>query len=576
MSNKRLSYKVFWVTFIGLMLIVLAWIQLQKFLFEPYYISQKTKELRSQFSEIYRGYADGRYDLFDKPEEVGRFEQQFYGLTTTVFKQEDRVDMYVGMTSVPALPLRKPNPAYDIRIHTSAETLTHSHEQEAPLTKLDHPGGREPVSSSFSIAQPSQPATPAIGGSYGNLISILSYWLQEEDFFDELDDGEILIRQMNNSGVGGQRENILIASAKLPDMVHPAGGEAYLFTVATLQPVGDAVKVMGNFNSYFYLIALVLIVLFAILFSRTVTKPLVQLNRVAKRLAKLDFTAAVQFKREDEIGQLAETMNYLSSNLKRTMDELQEANAKLLADIEKEKQLERMRKRFVASVSHELKTPVSLIQGYAEALKDNIRQGTKRDKYADIIVEESSRMAGLVSDLLDLSQLESGRFRLNPAKVPLSETIRSVLHKMSPLLNDKQIRLKVAGTDDEERQVLSDRSRLEQVLINLLSNAVRHAPIQGRVEVKVLETVEQDKVTVEVSNEGSRIPEEDLPHIWDAFYRSDRSGNRDLGGTGIGLSIVKHLLQLHGSEFGARNEEGGVTFFFTLVLDNGLSLKEDA
>ncbi|BFH17314.1 HAMP domain-containing histidine kinase [Paenibacillus melissococcoides] len=151
---------------------------------------------------------------------------------------------------------------------------------------------------------------------------------------------------------------------------------------------------------------------FRALFPRLISHPLVKLNEMAKRLARLDFSVRTEMRRQDEIGELAATFDYLATELNGMMGELQAANEQLQRDIEKEKQQELLPKRFVANVSHELKTPVSLIQGYAEALRDNVGQGAKRHKYASVIVNEAERMSRLVKDLLDLSQLESGRFDL--------------------------------------------------------------------------------------------------------------------------------------------------------------------
>lgn len=550
MRRERLSFKVFWFALIALILFTILWMVLQTKFFGTFYVHQKSNELSQEMEKVYKKYAEGVYELNTKPAEVISFEQRFYGLTATLYKQGNKIDLYVGGydDAIPAIPMSpsisitKP---YDISIHSNL-----------PVT-VQPPMDDKPIES-----QPLIPAT-YLNPYSERLSSAMSMWLQDTDRFNTLSKtGQVSVTKI--SSFDADNENMLIAAAKLPSAVNQIGGDAYLIALATLQPVGDAVQVMSRFYLYFYLLAAFPILLFAYYLSRKITLPLIQLNKVAKRLAKLDFTVAVRMNRKDEIGQLAVTMNSLARNLQQTMAELQEANTKLQADIEKEKQLERLRKQFVASVSHELQTPVSLIQGYAEALQDNVAHGLKRDKYAGIIIEESERMARLVADLLDLSQLESGRFALHLSQVPLQETIRSVLIKLAPVLQEKSIDPQLTLLYTEEIWVHSDRQRLEQVLINLLGNAIRHMPIQGRLAIRV--TLEGSAVRLEINNEGPPIPEDDLPYIWDTFYRADRSGSRELGGTGIGLSIVKAILQRHGSEYGVFNVEDGVTFYLTLPL----------
>ncbi|OME87604.1 hypothetical protein BK120_05515 [Paenibacillus sp. FSL A5-0031] len=549
MKRERLDFKIFWVTLVALMLFIILWMVLQTKFFGTFYIEQKSNELSQQMESIYHKYASGVYDLNVKPEEVVSFEQRFYGVTATLYKQGNKIDVYAGgYKAIPAIPVTPSiilNHDYDISIQLDPE-----------------PYVQPPLDDKNIRSQPLVPATYV--NPYSNRLSdAMSIWLQNNDRFSTLSQtGHVSVTKI--SSFNADNENMLLAAVKLPNTVNNRGGDAYLIALATLQPVGDAVQVMSRFYMYFYALAAIPILLFAYFLSRTITLPLMQLNKVAKRLAKLDFTAFVRMNRKDEIGQLAGTMNSLARNLQQTMAELQEANLKLLDDIEKEKQLERMRRQFVASVSHELKTPVSLIQGYAEALQDNVANGLKRDKYTAVIIEESERMARLVADLLDLSQLESGRFALQWSTVPLYETVQSVLTKIAPLLHEKSIRPQLIGLDAEELWVRSDRQRLEQVLINLLGNAIRHTPVQGNLEIRI--KTEQSSVRVALKNEGMPIPEEDLPYIWDTFYRADHSGSRELGGTGIGLSIVKAILQRHESEYGVFNEADGVTFYLTLPL----------
>lgn len=555
MKRERLSFKIFWFTLVALMLFIILWMILQTSFFGSFYNKQKSNELSQQLEVIYEKYAEGIYELNSKPDEVLQFEQRFYGLTAMLYKEGNQIKVYTGgyhsTTATPMMPATPTNPSISIQPTYNITIYSDAFQSIVP-----------PSSDHRLDMQKLIPAT-YINRYSEQLPSALTIWLQDADRFSTLaTTGKMQVTKIPAGGT--EQEDLLIAAVKLPIAVHTMGREAYLIALVTLQPVGDAVQVMSRFYIYIYALAALPILLFAFFLSRTMTLPLIQLNKLAMRLNKLDFTAVVRTKRKDEIGQLAETMNSLAQNLQQSMADLQEANAKLQADIEKEKQHEQLRKQFVASVSHELQTPVSLIQGYAEALKDNVAHGLKRDKYAAVIIDESARMARLVTDLLDLSQLESGQFALHWSKVPLHETIHSVLIKLAPLLQEKSIRTQLHGLNSEEIWVHSDRQRLEQVLINLLSNAIRHMPMQGHLEIRI--QAESTSIRVDIKNEGQPIPEGDLHHIWDTFYRADRSGSRELGGTGIGLSIVKAILQLHDSEYGVQNEDDGVLFFLTLPL----------
>lgn len=336
-----------------------------------------------------------------------------------------------------------------------------------------------------------------------------------------------------------------------------------IVAVSSLQPIGEATSVIKEFYKYFFALAIILIMVLAFIFSKMVTKPLVTLNKAALKLADLDFSVKCNVNTKDEIGNLAKTFNFLSEKLKDTLTELRNANEKLKEDIEREKSLEIMRKEFIAGVSHELRTPISLIGGYAEGLKDDIPEGKERDFYLDVIVDETRKMEHLVSDMLDLSQLESGNFKLRMEEFCIDQLLTSVLKKFSNSVHSKQIVINTKMPSDNI-MVSGDRFRIEQVVINLLNNAIRHTDFRGKITVG-LERLGKHAL-VEIENEGEQIPEKELVNIWQKFYRIEKSRNKELGGTGIGLSIVSNILQLHGSDFGVKNTSTGVKFYFHLAM----------
>lgn len=332
----------------------------------------------------------------------------------------------------------------------------------------------------------------------------------------------------------------------------------FIIAFSSLQPVNEAVSVIKEMYFYFCLVALIFIIALAFIYSKMISKPLVKINKTATKMASLDFTEKCEVTSMDEIGNVAASLNFLSENLDVAMTSLRDANSQLEQDIEKERRMERTRKEFVAAVSHELKTPITLIDGYAVALKDDIFEGADRDYYLDIIIDEANKMGNLVTDMLDLSQLESGSFKLNRQEVNLTELITYTLKKYEALIEEKSVNLDTSLINP--MMIYADWSRMEQVITNFITNAIRHVDNQGTIKINASKL--KDKIMIEIENTGSSIPEEDIEKLWDKLYKIDKSRNRKLGGTGIGLSIVKNILELHGYSYGVENIEGGVKFYF--------------
>lgn len=352
-------------------------------------------------------------------------------------------------------------------------------------------------------------------------------------------------------------------------LINKSTGEV-LFAVTSLQPVNEAEAVMKEFYIYIYIAVIILILILSIIYSNMITKPLIKLNRNASKMANLDFSEEYVVSSEDEIGNLGKTLNFLSHNLNNAMNSLKKANIKLKEDIEKERELERMRKEFVGGVSHELKTPISLIEGYAEGIKDKVFEEEDRDYYIDVIIDEANKMGNLVSDMLDLSQLESGNFKLINDSFYLDKLVNSTVKKYYSIFNEKHIEVNIELKNN--LLVYGDKIRIEQVLTNFINNAIRHTGTKGKIAVIINE--KDDKVYVYIKNSGINIPTEELPKIWNKFYKIDKSRNRSLGGTGLGLAIVKNILLLHNSDFGVENYEGGVAFYFSLKkIYNNLQLE---
>jgi len=341
------------------------------------------------------------------------------------------------------------------------------------------------------------------------------------------------------------------------------GEASHLFVMTSLQPVGEAVGILKQYYVYMAPILLVLVLILSLIYSRLVSRPLVVLNKTAARLASLDFSEQPGIHSRDEFGELSHNLVALSRNLDKALQELTMANAQLHEDMQEKQRSEQLRKELVANISHELKTPLGIVKGFAEGLQDGVAE-EKRGRYLALIVHETDRMNALIMDMLELSKFEVKAVRLQPQAIVLDELIQKVADSFAQQLERKGLRITLQRKTGEHKLLVeADPRRMEQVLLNLFSNAIRHADEFSTIIIDVQRTV-AEKVRTTVENTGPPIPEADLSRIWTDFYRVERSRDRKSGGTGLGLAIVRHILELHDSEFGAVNTDHGVAFYFTL------------
>lgn len=336
-----------------------------------------------------------------------------------------------------------------------------------------------------------------------------------------------------------------------------------------LSTIHQSIDVTNDFTRFVSVAAILLSLIWAFMFSKYFTRPIVSMNNVTRELANLNFDHKLEINRYDELGQLAENINIMSEKLKASMEELKIKNEQLTKELEREKGLDAMRKKFVSDVSHELKTPLSIIKGYAEALKSPsiANSPEKRKYYSDVIMEETAKMTKLVHDLLSLSQYTSGTFSIELSDLYIDELVQRVADRYKAIIEQKEINLE---TILEHRQVKVDPLRIEQVINNYLNNAVSHID-DNRQLVIIGKTLDQDYYRVSVFNSGQHIPEEDLEKIWIAFYKADKARSRSEGRYGIGLSIVKAIMDLHKGRCGVNNVPYGVEFYFDIPLNPHIS-----
>ena len=295
--------------------------------------------------------------------------------------------------------------------------------------------------------------------------------------------------------------------------------------------------------------------------TNRITRPISELTKLSEKMSDLDFDARYQSRAGNEIDVLGDNFNKMSRKLESTISELKSANNKLQKDIEDKIKIDEMRKEFLDNVSHELKTPIALIQGYAEGLNENISDDPEsREFYCEVIMDEASKMNKLVKNLLTLNQLESGKDAPVMERFDIVSLIRGVLGSMHIMIEQKEAT--VIFEETEPVYVWADEFKIEEVVTNYTSNALNHLEGERKVEIKVLQ--EEDCVKVTVFNTGTPIPEEDIPNLWNKFYKVDKARTREYGGSGIGLSIVKAIIESMNQKYGVCNYDNGVEFWFTL------------
>lgn len=344
----------------------------------------------------------------------------------------------------------------------------------------------------------------------------------------------------------------------------------FLHVRMPITSIQDSVKISNNF---LIIIAGFVILISAIvmsIISKKFTEPILELSNIAQKMSNLDFSQKYKIttKGDDEINTLARSINTMSDKLEGTIKQLRNSNNQLERDIEEKSKIDEMRKSFISDVSHELKTPIALIQGYSEGLLENVNTDEESRKfYAEVILDETNKMDKLVKQLLELMKLEYGKREFNDKEFNIIEVEKEVIRKSKVMLEENKIEVKIDTL--EPIQVFADDFYIEQVITNYITNAIKNAKeINDCKLIKISNKInkEEGKVRVTVFNSGEHIKDEDLERIWNRFYKADESRNRSDGGTGIGLAFVKAIMNNYQNKYGINNVDDGVEFYFELDL----------
>lgn len=343
----------------------------------------------------------------------------------------------------------------------------------------------------------------------------------------------------------------------------------FLYVRIPITSIQDSVNISNNFLVLIAGFTILIAAVMVSIISKKFTEPIMELNNIAKKMSNLDFSQKYKVTNaDDEINNLGKSINTMSDKLETTIKQLRSSNNELERDIEEKSKIDEMRKSFISDVSHELKTPIALIQGYSEGLLENVNTDDESRKfYAEVILDESNKMDRLVKQLLELMKLEYGKREFNDKKFNIVEVEKEVIRKSKVMLDEKNIEVQWENTD--EINVFADDFYIEQVITNYITNAIKNIKeVQNCKIIKISNYINKstNKVCVKVFNTGEHIKEEDLDRIWNRFYKVDESRNRSAGGTGIGLAFVKAIMNNYDNKYGVNNVDAGVEFYFELDL----------
>ncbi len=337
-------------------------------------------------------------------------------------------------------------------------------------------------------------------------------------------------------------------------------GNLFLIRSA-MESIEESVRISNRFLLYTGAAAIILGSAILGFVAKRISDPILKLAHISEKMAQLDFDVKYSGAGAAEVELLGENMNELSGTLENTISELKTANNELQRDIEKKEKIDEMRKEFLGNVSHELKTPIALIQGYAEGLKEEINEDTEsREFYCDVIIDEAAKMNTMVKKLLSLNQLEFGNETVTMERFDLAALVKNYLQSADILIRQNEARVRL--NMEESIYVWADEFKVEEAFMNYFTNALQHLSGERIIDVKIVQ--QENTVRLSVFNTGEPIPEESLAHLWEKFYKVDKARTREYGGSGIGLSIVKAIMESLHQKYGVVNYDNGVEFWLEL------------
>lgn len=389
-----------------------------------------------------------------------------------------------------------------------------------------------------------------------------------------IDQGAKVVKNGENYSIQKKRDDHLNNSVYLELYGTFTRNNYHILLRVPVESIRTSAKISNEFVFYMIILSAFFSVIMIHYVSGLITKPIRELTGLSERMANLDFNARYTSGGKNEIGQLGEHFNQMSSTLEKTISELKTANNELQENLDAKTRAEQERREFLSNVSHELKTPLALIQGYAEGLQDCVNDDEEsRNYYCSVIIDEAGKMNTLVRKLMALNQLESGYDKVEMVRFDLAELIRGKAASTKLLAEQKNATISL--TCPEVVHVWGDEFKVEEVLTNYMSNAINHVEGDLKIEVRVEEDRGRHKVRTTVRNTGKPIPEEDIDHVWDKFFKVDKARTRAYGGSGVGLAIVRAIMDSFHQKYGVRNVDDGVEFWFELEEGDGELVDEE-
>lgn len=528
-NGKSIRFKLSVAIMLAFVVIAVINVALSNTLLERYYSNSKQKSLISAFDSINEIYVDGleKNDIEDIESAEDFREHLLQGFSTDYTVSEELYNQLERISQ---------NNNLSVIIYRDMESSVLDYLNISDNTKLM-------LYSSFGMNPNSKVESSNLYSDYINARDEENSILENTDAF--------VIRQMNVRRLGS---SYIYLDGNLENGDH-------ILIRLSVAGIEESVSFSNRF--FLYVTLFVACVGFIIMYIVTgaFVKPVKELNNQAKRMSELDFTAKYNVRTNDEFGMLGNSINVLSEKLEKSLDELKQANEELKQDLKQREAMDEMRKEFLSNVSHELKTPIALIQGYAEGLIDNINDDEEsRQFYCEVIMDEAKKMNGMVKQIMALNQLEFGYSHVSLEEFDIIDLIHGVLAKSDILIRQKEANVcfEAAGPVN----VSSDAFMAEEVFTNYFTNALNHVDGERRIDISLEK--HKGNVRVNVFNTGDPIPEEDIGNIWDKFYKVDKARTREYGGSGVGLSIVKATMQLLGKDYGVENKDDGVLFWFEM------------
>ena len=380
---------------------------------------------------------------------------------------------------------------------------------------------------------------------------------KEFKYYEIIKDGKVVYNKNNIciSEIQSDRySEFLIMEAKL-------NNNYKLYAKIQLDPIKETVRVTSRTLLIISGSMVMISAIMSLIISSRFAEPIIRLNRITKKMADLDFSEKYRITDgTDEVNELGKNINEMSDKLEKTFNRLQRYNNELERDIEEKAKIDEMRKQFISDVSHELKTPIGLIQGYSEGLIENVNDDEESRKfYAEVIADEANKMDKMVKELLELMKVENADVNIINEEFDLKELIDEEIKRQTVIIKENKIKIIFK---EKKMPVYTSQKYMERVFNNFITNAIKHCEKKnGKKEIIVRSEIKDDKIRVYVYNTGERIPNQYINKIWDRFYKIDTAREREKGGTGIGLSLVKAIMKTYGNEYGVKNVDDGVEFY---------------